>query len=71
MGQSLRELAALKALRVLTLQQTEVTDAGIKELAALNQTELSQHCRQRAEMHYDGSKRYLDYLRIYERLLQA
>ena len=40
----LKELTALKQLKILDLTQTKVTDAGLKELAALkNLTDLDLH----------------------------
>lgn len=42
---------------------------AIKSLEKENKEDLAKACRERAEKYFDSSDRYLDYLRIYERLV--
>lgn len=44
---------------------------AIEELMLMNQRELSEECRQRAEDYYDKNKKYMQYIELYETLLQA
>jgi putative colanic acid biosynthesis glycosyltransferase len=41
---------------------------AIEKLGALNYDRISKACRARAELLYDKKTRYLDYLRIFERM---